>query len=79
MTQQRRRSVLRAQATKRAWPGITDQEFLDRVIAKTKEMLAAHDEAAHATASDGNTKRVRSDKGTRAVQELHGQHPSLSD
>ena len=25
------------------------------------------------------TKRVRSDKGTRAVQELHGQHPSLSD
>ena len=25
------------------------------------------------------TKRVRSDMGTRAVQELHGQHPSLSD
>lgn len=25
------------------------------------------------------TKRVRSDKGTRAVQELHGQHPSLND
>ena len=30
--------------------------------------------------SDSNeTKRVRSDMGTRAVQELHGQHPSLSD
>ena len=30
--------------------------------------------------SDSNeTKRVRSDRGTRAVQELHGQHPSLSD
>ena len=50
----------------------------DTLVAKVKEMLAAHDEA-HAAASDGNTKRVRSDKGTRAVQELHGQHPSLND
>ena len=82
LTQQRRRSVNRAYAAKRRHlarshaPPVIDQDIL---VAKIKEMLVAHDEAARAAASDGNTKRVRSDVGTRAVQELHGQHPSLSD
>ena len=56
-----------------------DPALLGLMIAKTKEIWTAQQEAAHAAASDGNTKRVRSDKGTRAVQELHGQHPSLND
>ena len=78
LTQQRRRSVHRAQAAKRARRPARITIDPDILVAKVKEMLAAHDEA-HAAASDGNTKRVRSDKGTRAVQELHGQHPSLND
>ena len=143
--QRRRQTQARVKAAKRwpwartyAPPAPIDQGFVDLVIAKTKEMLAAHDEAARDAASDGNakkaetimrekeaslsnedikndahqreerateeteraamrddsrtaqlkmcessdsneTKRVRSDMGTRAVQELHGQHPSLSD
>ena len=79
LTQQRRRSVHRAQAAKRARRPTQLLFDQDTLVAKMKEMLAAQDEAAHAAASDGNTKRVRSDKGTRAVQELHGQHPSLND
>ena len=67
LTQQQRRSVHRAQAAKRARRPTQLLFDQDTLVAKMKEMLAAQDEAAHAEASDGNTKRVRSDKGTRAV------------
>ena len=56
-----------------------DPALLGLMIAKTKEIWTAQHEAARDAACGGNTKRVRSDKGTRAVQELHGQHPSLND